>query len=75
MKNPDEFNLSPNELKDKISSNKKLVELFQKAFPDKKELTAYEIRNAIASYVRGLMPFNAKIDHYFAGEATLTAGQ
>lgn len=75
MKNPDEFNLSPNELKDKISSNKKLVELFQKAFPDKKELTAYEIRNAIASYVRGLMPFNAKIDHYFAGEATLTENE
>lgn len=75
MKNPDEFNLSPNELKDKISSNKKLVELFQKAFPDKKELTTYEIRNAIASYVRSLMPFNAKIDHYFAGEATLTENE
>ena len=75
MKNPDEFNLSPNELKDKISSNKNLIKLFKKAYPDKKEITTYEIRNAIASYVRSLMPFNAKIDLYFAGKATLTASE
>jgi cytochrome c peroxidase len=75
MKNPDEFNLSPNEIKDKISSNKNLVTLFAKAFPDKKEITSYEIRNAIASYVRSLMPFNAKVDHYFAGKSTLTESQ
>jgi cytochrome c peroxidase len=52
MKNPNEFNLSPNEIKDKILSNKNAVKLFAKAFPDKKEMTSYEIRNAIASYVR-----------------------
>ena len=75
MKNPDEFNLSPNEIKDKISSNKNLVTLFAKAFPDKKEITSYEIRNAIASYVRSLMPFNAKVDHYFAGKSTLTESE
>jgi cytochrome c peroxidase len=75
MKNPEEFNLSPKELKDKISANKSLLQLFTKTFPDKKEITPFEIRNAIASYVRSLMPFNAKIDRYFAGKATLTAGE
>lgn len=75
MNNPDEFNLSPKEIKDKISSNKNVVQLFTKAFPDKKEMTPYVIKNAIASYVRSLMPFNAKIDHYFAGEATLTENE
>lgn len=75
MKNPDEFNLSPNEIKDKVSSNKNVVTLFKKAFPGKKEITTYEIRNAIASYVRSLMPFDAKIDRYFAGKASLTASE
>ena len=75
MKNPDEFNLSPNEIQDKIYSNDNVVKLFTKAFPDKKEITTYEIRNAIASYVRSLMPFNSKIDHYFAGKATLTENE
>jgi len=75
MKNPDEFNLSPKEIKNKIVSNKDLVQLFAKAFPDKKEITPYEIRNAIASYVRNLMPFNSKIDHYFEGKAKLTESE
>ena len=75
MKNPNEFNLSPNEIKDKILSNKNTVKLFANAFPDKKEMTSYEIRNAIASYVRSLMPFNAKIDHYFAGKIDLTESE
>ena len=75
MKNPNEFNLSPNEIKEKISKNKKITQMFAAAFPNKKEITPYEIRNAIASYVRNLMPFNAKIDRYFAGKATLTESE
>lgn len=75
MNNPDEFNLSPKEIKDKISSNKNLVQLFTKAFPDKKEITPYEVRNAIASYVRSLMPFNAKIDRFFMGKTALTENE
>lgn len=75
IKNPDEFNLSPKELKEKILSNPKLLELFKKSFPNKKEVTTYEIRNAIASYIRSLMPFNSKIDRYFTGNATLSASE
>ena len=75
MKNPEEFNLSPKDIKDKISTNKNLLSLFKKVYPDKKEITPYEIRNAIASYVRSLMPFNSKIDHYFAGKTELTASE
>ena len=75
IKNPEEFNLSPKEIKDKILKNKNLFQMFSKAFPDKKEITPYEIRNAIASYVRSLMPFNAKIDRYFAGKTSLTASE
>jgi cytochrome c peroxidase len=75
MKNPEEFNLSPKEINNKIASNKTLVQLFAKAYPNKKEITPYEIRSAIASYVRSLMPFNSKIDHYFAGKTKLTESE
>jgi cytochrome c peroxidase len=75
MKNPEEFNLSPKEINNKIASNSTLVQLFAKAYPNKKEITPYEIRNAIASYVRSLMPFNSKIDHYFAGKTKLTESE
>lgn len=75
MKSPDEFDLSPKEILEKVSKNKETTLMFSKAFPDKKEITPYEIRNAIASYVRSLMPFNAKVDHYFAGKAILTESE
>ena len=72
MNNPNEFNLTPKEIKRKVLSNQALAADFAKAFPQKKEITPYEIRNAIASYVRSLMPFNAKIDHFFKGQIGLT---
>jgi len=72
MNNPNEFNLTPKEIKKKVFSNQTLAADFAKAYPQKKEITPYEIRNAIASYVRSLMPFNAKIDHYFKGQMGLT---
>jgi cytochrome c peroxidase len=73
MENPDEFNLPPADLKMKIEANSALAEQFKRAYPDKKEITAFEIRNAIAAYVRSLMPFTSKTDRYFQGTATLTA--
>jgi cytochrome c peroxidase len=75
MKSPDEFNLSPKEILSKVSKSKEKALMFSKAFPDKKQITPYEIRNAIASYVRSLMPFNAKIDYYFAGNASLSESE
>jgi cytochrome c peroxidase len=75
MKNPDEFDLTPKQIKKKILDNPKLSNLFTKAYPTKKEITPYEIRNAIAVYVRSLMPFNSKIDEYFRGETTLSESE
>ncbi len=75
MKNPDEFDLSPKEIKQKIFANPALAVNFAKAYPEKKEITPYEIRNAIAVYVRSLMPFSAKIDQYFRGKINLNASE
>lgn len=72
MKNPNEFNLSTKEITSRITQQKVYKSLLAKAFPNKKEITPFEIRNAIASYVRSLMPFNAKIDNYFKGKVNLT---
>ena len=72
MQNPDEFDLSPSEIHNKISLKKNLIDLFVSAFPKKSEITPYEIRNAIAAYVRSLMPFKSKMDKYFSGGTTLS---
>jgi cytochrome c peroxidase len=75
MKNPNEFDLTPKEIKKKILANPTLANYFTKAYPKKEEITPYEIRNAIAAYVRSLMPFNSKIDQYFKGNATLNESE
>lgn len=75
MNNPNEFNLSPKEIHQKIAKNKLLMSYFAEAFPQKKEIGPYEIRNALASYVRSLMPFKAKIDRFFAGKTNLTTAE
>lgn len=75
MKNPEEFNLSPLEIKNRLAKNQSLLQMFSKAFPDVKEITPFEIRNAIASYVRSLMPFESKIDNYFKGKANLSVSE
>lgn len=72
MKNPTEFNLSTKEIAVRIVQQENYKSLVSKSFPDKKEISSFEIRNAIASYVRSLMPFNAKIDNYFKNKITLT---
>jgi cytochrome c peroxidase len=75
MRNPDEFDLSPQEIQQNIIKRDHLGELFAKAYPNKKDVTPYEVRNAIAAYVRSLMPFESKIDHYFKDKAALTESE
>ncbi|TAF45449.1 MAG: cytochrome-c peroxidase [Sphingobacteriales bacterium] len=75
MKNPDEFNLSPKEINNRLLKNNEIMQMFKNAYPNKKEITPYEVRNAIASYVRSLMPFSSKIDKYFQNKAILTAAE
>lgn len=75
MKNPDEFNLSPKEINDRLLKNNSIKQMFKNAYPNKKEITSYEVRNSIASYVRSLMPFNSKIDNFFKDKGTLTENE
>ncbi len=75
IKNPDEFNISNKEIYSKINKDTHLIHLFKYSFPNKKEITLYEIKNAIASYVRSLSAFNSKIDRYFKNDITLSVDE
>jgi cytochrome c peroxidase len=75
IKNPDEFNLSGTEIVSKIVNQEVYDSLFKNAFPNKSEISPYEITNALAAYVRSLMPFNAKIDNYFKGNIKLSPAE
>ena len=67
MQNDSEFNLADNELIAKISQVKEYKKLSKNAF-DNDSLDNFKIRNAIAAYVRTLMPFSSNFDKYMQGD-------
>lgn len=50
-----------------LKKDKKYTALFEKAFPNK-EITAFTIKNALASYIRSLSNYDSKFDGYMRGE-------
>jgi cytochrome c peroxidase len=75
INNPQEFDLTPQQINKKVQANATYAVSFKEAYPNKKEITAFELRNAIAAYVRSLMPFTAKIDAYFKGDVSLSESE
>jgi cytochrome c peroxidase len=76
MNNGNEFNLAANNAVKKIMASKTYPSLFSKAFGEKDTVSSYTIRNAIAAYIRSLMPFSSDFDAYLKGSQNkLTAQQ
>lgn len=50
-----------------LKKSKKYATLFGKAFPNK-EITAFTIKNALASYIRSLSNYDSRFDGYMRGE-------
>ena len=50
-----------------LKKSKKYAADFKKAFPNK-EITAFEIKNALASYIRSLSNYDSRFDGYMRGE-------
>jgi len=50
-----------------LKKNKKYADYFVKAFPGK-EITAFTIKNALASYIRSLSNYDSKFDGFMRGE-------
>lgn len=74
VNNPNEFHLSLNDLEKRVLENEDYVATFKKVYA--KEIDNHLIRNAIASYIMSLSPFNSKFDLNMQGkENTLTQNE
>ena len=67
MSNKKEFNLTSDKVSFEVNKSGKYKNSARKIF-GKDSLTSFEIRNAIASYVRSLNPFNSEFDRYMKRE-------
>lgn len=66
VNNPNEFHLSLNDLEKRVIENSEYKKAFKKVY--NKEITNDLIRNAIASYIMSLSPFNSKLDRNMQGK-------
>jgi cytochrome c peroxidase len=71
MKNPGEFNLTAETIKNRLLNNKEIKKLFSEAFPDQDSISNYMIRNVISSYIRSLSPFKSKFDQQIASSKNI----
>jgi len=68
IQNKDEMHGSIEDIHVKILLDNDYIKLFQKAFPKTSKAEAWQIQNAIASYVRSLNSFDSRFDLYMRGE-------
>ena len=68
IQNKDEMHGSMESIHAKILLDQDYIKLFQKAFPKITKPEAWQIQNAIASYVRSLNSFDSRFDLYMRGE-------
>ncbi|PBI85744.1 Cytochrome c551 peroxidase precursor [Flavobacterium sp. ACN2] len=67
IQNKDEMHGSMDEIHAKILLNAAYISLFKKAYPKTSKPEAWQIQNAIASYVRSLNAFDSRFDEYMRG--------
>ncbi|MDQ8014221.1 MAG: cytochrome c peroxidase [Flavobacterium nitrogenifigens] len=67
IQNKDEMHGSMENIHAKIQLDKEYVKLFKKAYPKTSKPEAWQIQNAIASYVRSLNSFDSRFDEYMRG--------
>ena len=75
MHNESEFNLSPEVVFQHINKDSAYMALFKKAYPEKDSLGSYDIRNAIATYVRSLSPFSSRLDQELSSNKKILTDQ
>jgi cytochrome c peroxidase len=64
FKNQNEFATTPAAMTKALLKDSIYQQLLMKAYGNKDSLTDYHLRNAIAVYVRSLMPFQSRFDQY-----------
>jgi cytochrome c peroxidase len=68
MHNENEFDLSPVAVAAMLKEDTSYRSAFQQAFSRTDGMGSYEVRNALASYVRTLSPFSSLFDQYIRSE-------
>jgi cytochrome c peroxidase len=68
MHNENEFDLSPVAVAAMLKEDTSYRSAFQQAFSRTDSMGSYEVRNALASYVRTLSPFSSLFDQYIRSE-------
>ena len=67
IQNKDEMHGSMENIHAKIQLDNDYIKLFKKAYPKTSKPEAWQIQNAIASYVRSLNAFDSRFDEYMRG--------
>ncbi|MEG1026492.1 MAG: cytochrome c peroxidase [Flavobacterium sp.] len=67
IQNKDEMHGSIENIHAKIQLDEDYIKLFKKAYPKTSKPEAWQIQNAIASYVRSLNAFDSRFDEYMRG--------
>lgn len=75
IQNKDEMHGSMDDIHAKILLDNEYITLFKKAFPKTTKPEAWQIQNAIASYVRSLNTFDSRFDLYMRGNQNVLTPQ
>lgn len=75
IQNKDEMHGSIENIHAKILLDQDYIKLFKKAFPKTTKPEAWQIQNAIASYVRSLNSFDSRFDLYMRGEKNILTNE
>lgn len=75
MRSQDEFSFASNDVAKKLWADAQYKALFQRSFDVKDSITGFEVRNAIAAYVRTLAPFSSPFDEYMRGNRSAMNNQ
>ncbi len=67
MKSSNEFNLQAQQAASLLNTDTVYKKLFATAFSKTDSISAFEVRNAIAAYIRSLQPFASRFDDYIKG--------
>lgn len=75
IQNKDEMHGSMENIHAKILVDNDYIKLFKKAYPKTSKAEAWQIQNAIASYVRSLNSFDSRFDEYMRGSKNILNNQ
>ncbi|MBC7873727.1 MAG: hypothetical protein H7Y01_07025, partial [Ferruginibacter sp.] len=76
MKNSSEFNFTSSGIAKKLLADKEYFSLFEEAFGiTEGGPGGYEVRNALAAFVRSLSPFSSPFDEYMKGNRSALSGE